>query len=80
METFGSRLKSARIKKGLTQKDVAAIFKITERAYQNYEIDKSTPNFSLLVDIANLFDISIDYLAGRTNNPSAHKPINKVLK
>lgn len=73
MLTFGKRLKLVRLEKGLTQRQVADLFKITERAYQNYEIDKSTPNVALLTSIANYFDVSIDYLLGRTDNPNSHK-------
>ena len=62
---FGERLKSARMKSGITQKEAAKIFNITERAYQNYEMNKSTPNVALLLTIANYFNISIDYLLGR---------------
>ena len=70
---FGERLKSIRLHSGITQKEAANIFGITERAYQNYEINKSKPNVSLLISIAEYFDVSIDYLVGRTNNPNSHK-------
>ena len=70
---FGERLKSIRLHSGITQKEAANLFGITERAYQNYEIIKSKPNVSLLISIAEYFDVSIDYLVGRTNNPNSHK-------
>mgnify|MGYP000323757564 CR=1 FL=1 len=70
---FGERLKSIRLHSGITQKEAANLFGITERAYQNYEINKSKPNVSLLISIAEYFDVSIDYLVGRTNNPNSHK-------
>ena len=70
---FGERLKSIRLHSGITQKEAANLFGITERAYQNYEINKSNPNVSLLISIAEYFDVSIDYLVGRTNNPNYHK-------
>ena len=70
---FGERLKSIRLYSGITQKEAANLFGITERAYQNYEINKSKPNVSLLISIAEYFDVSIDYLVGRTNNPNSHK-------
>lgn len=70
---FGERLKSIRLHSGITQKEAANLFGITERAYQNYEINKSNPNVSLLISIAEYFDVSIDYLVGRTNNPNSHK-------
>ncbi len=46
---------------------------ISERAYQYYESGQREPNLDTLFDISNVFDISIDYLLGKTNNPSSHK-------
>ena len=80
---FGERLKSARMKSGITQKEAAKIFNITERAYQNYEMNKSTPNVALLLTIANYFNISIDYLLGREvsleNTVQSLTPEEKLL-
>ena len=69
MSNFSIRLKELRNSKELTQKQMAKTFNITERGYQNYEMGKSTPNFEVLVSLADFFDISLDYLTGRTNNP-----------
>ena len=49
---------------------MAEIFNITERGYQNYEIGKSTPNFNVLISLADFFDVSLDYLVGRSDNPA----------
>lgn len=73
MATFGSRLKELRTAKKMTQKQISVEFDMTERAYQNYEINKSMPNVSLLIALADYFDVSLDYLVGRTDNPNSHK-------
>lgn len=70
---LGDRLKNVRVSKKMTQKQMAKMFDITERAYQNYEIGKSSPNVALLLSIADYLDVSVDYLLGRTDDPNAHK-------
>jgi len=66
MATFANRLKILRSNKKLTQKEFAKILDINERSYQNYEINASTPNFKLLLFIADYFDVSLDYLVGKS--------------
>lgn len=61
------RLKECRKEKKLTQIQVATYCGITEKTYQNYELMTREPKLEILVKIANLFDVSLDYLTGRTN-------------
>lgn len=67
MTTFGERLKFLRSEKNLTQKQFAEIVGVNERSYQNYEINKSTPNYKVLLFLADFFDVSLDYLVGRSD-------------
>lgn len=69
MALFNERLKELRVKKHITQKDFAKIVGITERAYQNYEINASLPNYKTLIFLADYFNVSLDYLTGRSDNP-----------
>jgi transcriptional regulator with XRE-family HTH domain len=69
MSNFGERLKYLREQKKLTQWQLAEAFNLTERGYRNYEINQSTPNFEMLVALANYFDVPIDYLIGRSDDP-----------
>ena len=69
MATFGERLQYLRTNKHITQKYMASTFKITERAYQRYEGDQSTPHYNTLIALADYFDVSLDYLVGRSDNP-----------
>lgn len=64
---FNERLKILRKEKGLTQEQAAKELSIAYRNYQRLEADGNTPNYSNLVQIAELFGVSIDYLAGRTD-------------
>lgn len=40
---------------------------ITEKAYQNYELMTREPKIEILVRIADLYGVSLDYLCGRTD-------------
>ena len=69
MVCFNERLKSIRKSKKLTQKKVAKDTKIAERAYQSYEGNEGKPSFEALIALADYFDVSLDYLVGRSDNP-----------
>lgn len=64
---LSDRLKECRKAKGLTQMQVATYCDITEKAYQNYELMTREPRIEILVRIADLFEVSLDYLTGRTD-------------
>ncbi|MCL2774606.1 MAG: helix-turn-helix domain-containing protein [Oscillospiraceae bacterium] len=66
MANFGERLKYLRTAKQFTQKQMAIEFGTTERAYQDYEYDKSHPSYSGLLFMADYFDVSLDWLVGRS--------------
>ena len=61
------RLKILRAEKGLAQKDMASFLKIDRTTYVKYESGSSEPNFSTLSKLAEFFDVSVDYLLGRTD-------------
>lgn len=69
MIPFAERLQKARKQKGLTQKEVAAYLQMTERSYQHYEGNRRRPDYETLVTLADLFDVTTDYLLGRTDEP-----------
>ncbi|MFI3128423.1 MAG: LexA family transcriptional regulator [Bacillota bacterium] len=58
------KLKVLRKNKSLTQAKVASILGISQAAYSKYEIGKSEPDNKSLAVLADLFDVSIDYLIG----------------
>ena len=64
---LAERLKECRKEKGYTQIQVAIYCDITEKTYQNYELMTREPKIEILIRIADLFEVSIDYLVGRTN-------------
>lgn len=66
-------LKNFRKNLGLTQKQVASAIGVAETAYQRYEYGKVVPSATVLIDIAESFNVSIDYLVGRTDNPMINR-------
>ena len=73
MIPFAVRLQEARKQKHLTQKEVAAYLQMTERSYQHYEGNRRRPDYETLVVIADLLDVSLDYLMGRTDKREVNR-------
>lgn len=65
---FGDRLKFLRKEKDFTQSELAKIFSLGESTISFYESNKRTPDYELLEKIADFFNVSVDYLLGRTDN------------
>ena len=72
-EMLSKRLKACRKEKGVTQIQVATYCDITEKAYQNYELMTREPKLKVLIRIADVFHVSLDYLVGRTDNKQLKK-------
>lgn len=58
-------LKELRNEKKQTQTELAEILHVSQKTYSNYENGKRQPNIETLIDMANYFRVSIDYLVGR---------------
>ena len=71
MPNFSDRLKELRKLKGMTQKQIATQFEMTERNYQRLEANNS-PSNETLIKFADYFDVSTDYLLGRSNDPTRY--------
>ena len=64
---FYVRIRLLRKEKGMTQKEAAAALNIGFRGYQSYELQQRYPDFLGLIAIADFFDVSMDYLVGRSD-------------
>lgn len=62
---FNECLKHQREICGYTQKQIAELLKIAPRSYQRYELGEREPNIETLIQLADLFKISLDELVGR---------------
>lgn len=73
MSSFNINLKSLRTAKKVFQKDLSDLLGVTVRQYQRYESGEQEPNIDGLIALADYFDVSIDYLVGRTDNPEINR-------
>lgn len=69
---FPDRLLALRKSKNLTQKQLAAELQMSELAIQHYESQRRKPAFDVLIALADYFDVSLDYLVGRSDDPTRH--------
>lgn len=67
---LSDRLKYLRSTRDLTQRDLAEKINVTSGAVGMYESGKRFPNNEVLNRIADYFNVTADYLLGRTDNPS----------
>lgn len=65
MKIFEQRLQEQRKLYGYTQRQMAEMLGIAQPSYIRYENGSSEPSQETLVKIADIFDISVDYLLGR---------------
>ena len=66
MKSFGATLRELRQAKDLTQEDVASFLNVRPNTIGNWEHDRRFPKQQKLVEIADLFCVSLDYLLGRS--------------
>lgn len=64
METFKIRLKNLRNENKYTQHDVAKLLNIVDSSYAHWEQGRTEPNLIMLEKLANIFQVSTDYLLG----------------
>ena len=67
-----NRLKGLRKNKNSTQKQVAELLGLNERTYRQYEAGEIDPPSSKTSKLADYFDVSADYLLGRSDDPTRH--------
>ena len=84
------RLFELRTEKGLSQRELARIMNVSQGTYNNWENSNTQPSIEQLIALANFFEVSVDFLIGRTDdvgntvqlsnrpNSSADKLLNSV--
>ena len=68
MPSFPDRLKELRKQNKLSQRALGEIIGLSERGIQNYELGANKPTSDVLSKMADYFDVSVDYLLGRTDS------------
>lgn len=69
---FSKRLVLLRKSHNLTQKQLASELGLSEVGIQNYEGNRRKPAYDVLIALADYFDVSLDYLVGRSDDPQRH--------
>lgn len=65
---FGGRLKKLRTSKRLTQEELGKIVHVSKVSISGYERGERSPDRETLTDLADYFEVSTDYLLGRTDD------------
>lgn len=71
--TFSERLLELRKTRNLTQRQVYEGVGMSMLGYQRYEYGEREPSYQKLIALADYFDVSLDFLTGRNDNPNSHK-------
>lgn len=77
-EIFGKKLRFLRKLKGYTQEQFAEILNTTRSCISNYELGNRQPDNETVSAVADFFDVSIDYLMGRSEVSFSVKTNNKL--
>ena len=67
------RLKELRKKKKITQLKLALDLNMNQNSVSRYENGEREADYASLIAFADYFDVSIDYLLGRTDNPKKNR-------
>lgn len=78
MDEFSVRLKKLRRKNGLSQKVLANKLGIGQTSIANYEANKRVPSLEIFVAIADVFNVSLDYLAGTVSRIKNDTTIDEI--
>ena len=69
---FSKNLQKLRKERGVTQEQLASVLGVSPQAVSKWE-NGSYPEGDLLPKLADYFDVSVDYLLGRTDNPKINR-------
>lgn len=69
MIQFAERLKQLREERGISQAAVGKALGVSRYAVYTYEKEKAAPTLEGLVILADYFDVTVDYLLGRSDKP-----------
>lgn len=72
-----NRIKELRKRHNMLQKDLASLLKVSQQTCSNYEAGRHEPDHNSLVIMADYFNVSVDYILGRSDNPQPPAPEEK---
>lgn len=72
-EVLAERLKELRLKKNIKQSELGKIVGLSDNAISDIERGYRLTSIEKLEALADYFDVSVDYLIGRTDNPKINR-------
>lgn len=78
--SFGTRLLEARKRKGISQDELAKHLGTKGPAIGRYERDEMKPSIEAAAKMAELLDVSLDYLVGKTDMLIDGKVMNRIIE
>ena len=66
-------LKDIRVDRDVKQKDIAKVLNVSQNTYSQYETGVISLTAEVLIKLSDYYNVSIDYLLDRTNNPTMQK-------
>ena len=66
-------IKNLREDRDLRQRELAAVLSVSQNTYSQYENGVIEWTADNLIKLADYYDVSVDYLLGRTNNPAVNR-------
>lgn len=78
--SFGKRLLEARKRKGISQEELAKHLGTKGPAIGRYERDEMKPSIEVAAKMAELLDVSLDYLVGKTDVLLDNKIMNRIIE
>ena len=67
------RIRNLREDRDLKQREIAAILNCSQRVYSNYELGQRDIPTEVLIQLAQFYNVSVDYILGLTANPKRNK-------
>ena len=67
------RIKELRIDNDLKQSEMAGILNCSQQVYSNYELGQREIPLDILIELANYYDVSVDYILNRTDEPEINR-------
>lgn len=67
------RIRNLREDHDITQIKIAGILGMSQTGYSKYETGENDIPTAILIKLADYYDVSVDYILERTNNPKINK-------
>lgn len=77
-DDLANRLRELRTIAGYKQEEIASLLEVTAPAYRSYEIGNRRPPLDMLVNLADIYKVSIDYILGNSEQTDIYEYIGIV--